>query len=169
MTISFYHQLETLLYFRIYGNNPVVQSLNRCSEILICISPKAQASQFLDYLRSQHRLRIFYTMISIQQHQQQRCVNDFDHYRTEEARYSREMLHCLGYLFEDKYFSSKTLQNQMLTYASQDPDKFYRLTIEAISQLEKQHWFDLLNIFNDDKWNSMIDQGHHVRRYLDFE
>lgn len=137
------------------GNHPVVRSLIPCSEVLICISPKSQANKLLDCLQCQHNFRLFYTIISIQTCGKNWSADELKWFLTDETRYSVEMLHSLGYVFDDKYLFNSTIRNRIIRCAEEDQQTFYQLVQLAIAQLRKCHWTDLLNIFNVNKWRSV--------------
>ncbi|CAF2924367.1 unnamed protein product [Rotaria sp. Silwood2] len=134
---------------RLYGNNPIIESLSRCSEILIRMSSKTNVDQFLDYFHSKYQCEIFYTVISIQRNvcDQWKKI-EFNWYPTADALYAISMLHSLGYLFDDKYLIDKQLQSIMVDLAEEDEKRFYQLTLRAFDELQKCHWLDLTTIFN---------------------
>ncbi|CAF1495011.1 unnamed protein product [Adineta steineri] len=133
---------------KMYGNNPIVQSLNQCTDFLICLSPKSNVDRFLNYFQINYNYTIYYTIITIQRNHDQWSNNYLNSYRTENTRYSISMLHSLGYVFDDKYLNNTILRNQMIELAEENEWNFYNLSLEAYEQLEKCHWFDLTKIFN---------------------
>ena len=133
---------------RIYGNDPLVQSLNQCSDFLLSISPKSTADSFLDELQTNHQFRIFYTTITIQHNIHRWSNMDWNSYRTEHSRYALAILHSLGYVFDDKYLSNSILQRRMIELAEHDEKSFYQLCLEACLQLKQCHWKDLTSIFD---------------------
>ncbi len=130
---------------QIYGNNPIVKSLNQCTDFLISLSPKSNADLFLNEF---NQFKIFYTTITIQQNIYQWSINNLNCYKTEDSRYGISMLHSLGYVFDDKYLNNKNLENFMIELSKQDEKYFYQLSLKAFYQLKKCHWFDLTKIFN---------------------
>ncbi|CAF3637912.1 unnamed protein product, partial [Rotaria sp. Silwood2] len=104
----------------IYGNNPIVKSLNQCTDFLICLSPKTDADLFLDCLQLNYNYKIFYTTILIQHSIYQLSINDLNWYQTDNAGYAISMLNSLGYVFDDKYLHNDILQNCMIELAEQD-------------------------------------------------
>jgi hypothetical protein len=142
---------------RMYGNNSIVQFLNQCSDFLISLSPKSVADSFIDELRSNNNLKIFYTTITIQHSVHQWSRNDFNPYRTDHNRYALSMLHSLGYVFDDKYLNNQILQNQMIELAEQDEKLFYQISLKIYSELKKCHWLDLTNIFRTHRLKSIND------------
>jgi hypothetical protein len=132
---------------RIYGNHSIVQSVNPCSDILICLSPKSHANEFLHYLRCQYRLQIFFTNISIQPNDHRWSDDIFERYDSETARYALAMCHSLGYVFDDKYLFDARLQHRMMQCAIDDEHAFYQLVQRAIIELNKCHWLDLTAFF----------------------
>ena len=142
-------QQNNLCLFRLYGNHPLIQSLNKCSDILIRISPKPDADKFLDYLRIKNQCQIFYTMISIERNQCKLWDQiEFNWFPTNDGLYTMAMLHSLGYLFDDKYLTNQTLQGTILELSEEDENRFYQLGVKAFKELQKCHWFDLSTIFN---------------------
>ncbi|CAF1212000.1 unnamed protein product [Adineta ricciae] len=145
---------------KLYGNHPLIRSLNQCSDFLICLSPKSQVDAFLDNLQLNYHFRIFYTTLTVQVNISQWSMHYFDDYRTDYSRYALSMLHSLGYVFDDKYLNSKTLQNQMKQLAEKDEQQFYQIALKVYYELKKCHWLDLTKLFqqtsvkissNDDK------------------
>lgn len=141
----------------------MIQSLNRCSDILIRISSKSKGEKFLDYLRFQHSCQIYYTMIVIEHNQCKPWDKiEFNWYPTENALYAIAMLHSLGYLFVDKYLTNETLQIIMIDLAENDDQRFYQLAIKAFDLLQSCHWFDLNTIFNEKQFDQ-IQIGVHEK------
>jgi hypothetical protein len=142
--------------FRLYGNDPIIQSLSRCSSILIHISSKLDADKFLDYLRIKNKCQIFYTMISIEHNPHKSWDKiEFNWYQTNDALYAISMLHSLGYLFEDKYLTNQSLQRTMVDLAEKDEKRFYQLAVKAFNELKKCHWLDLTTIFNQKQFKKI--------------
>ena len=139
---------------RLYGDNPIIESLSQCSEILIRISPKTSANQFLNYLHSEYRCKIFYTIILIE-HNRYKPWNkiEFNWYPTEGALYAITMLHSLGYLFDDKYLANQQLQSIMVDLAEEDEKRFYQLALRVFNELQRCHWLDLETIFDRNQLN----------------
>ncbi|CAF3878794.1 unnamed protein product [Rotaria sp. Silwood2] len=133
---------------KIYGNNPIVKSLNQCTDFLICLSPKTDADLFLDCLQLNYNYKIFYTTILIQHSIYQWSINDLNWYQTDNARYAISMLHSLGYVFDDKYLHNDILQNCMIELAEQDENYFYQISLKTFYELKKCHWLNLIEIFN---------------------
>lgn len=148
--IIFSYQFITIdrLKRRVYGNDPIVQSLHQCSDLLICISPKSAADSFLDELQINHQCKIFYTTITIQHHTHRWSNIHWDDYRTDYNRYAVAMLHSLGHVFDDKYLMNSTIRTRMIELAEHDHKLFYQLCLEACSELRKCHWRDLTTIFD---------------------
>lgn len=159
---------NNLSIFRLYGNNPIIESLSRCSDILIRISSKLDADQFLDYLRIKHGCQIFYTIIAIEHNSCKQCDKiEFNWYPMSEALYGISMLYSLGYLFIDKYLMNESLQSKMVELAENDEKRFYQLSLIAFHDLKKCHWLDLTTIFNQKKFNEIQininkDQSYYV-------
>lgn len=143
-----------LCVFRLYGTHPIIESLSRCSDILIRISPKKDANDFVNFLRVKHQSQIFYTIISIEHNT---CPQwdkiEFNWYPTDDSLYGISMLHSLGYLFDDKYLMNKQLQSTMVDLAEQNEKHFYQLTVRAFNELKKYHWLDLTTIFNQNQFD----------------
>jgi hypothetical protein len=140
--------------FRLYGNHPIIESLARCSDILIRISPKLDAEKFLDFLRIKHKCQIFYTIISIEHNAcKQWDKIEFNWYPTNDGVYAVIMLHSLGYLFDDKYSMNNQLQNIMIELAEEDEQRFYQLALKAFDKLRECHWLDLTTIFNRNQFD----------------
>ncbi|CAF1006376.1 unnamed protein product, partial [Adineta ricciae] len=117
---------------KLYGDDPLIMSLRRCSEIVIRIASKAVADEFLNYLRHGCKYDIFYTNISIEQSS---CKSwdaiEFNWYPTIDATYSMAMLHSLGYLFDDKYLMNDQLQGRMVELSEENEERFYQLAVQA--------------------------------------
>ncbi len=151
-----------------YGNDPIIESLSRCSDILIHISSKSDADQFLNYLHIKHRCQIFYTRISIEHNKcKQWDKIEFNWYSMNEAVYAMSMLHSLGYLFHDKYLMNESLQSTMVDLAENDEKRFYQLALIAFDELKKCHWLDLTTIFNQKRFDQIQievkkDQSYYV-------
>ncbi|CAF3120665.1 unnamed protein product [Rotaria socialis] len=135
-------------YENICGNNPIVKSLNQCTEFLICLSPKTNADLLLDYLQLNYHFQIFYTTIVIQHSIHEWSMHDMSWYQTDNTRYAISMLHSLGYAFDDKYLSNESLQSLMIALAEKDENNFYQLSLKAFYELRKCHWLNLIEIFN---------------------
>jgi hypothetical protein len=142
---------------RMYGNNPIVQSLNQCSDFLISLSPKSVADLFLDELRSNNNFKIFYTTITIQHSVQSWSRNHLNSYQTDHSRYAISILHSLGYVFDDKYLNNQILQDQMIESAKRDEKSFYQISLKIFSELKKCHWMDLREIFGNNPLKSVND------------
>ncbi|UJR30133.1 hypothetical protein I4U23_017674 [Adineta vaga] len=132
---------------KLYGNHPLVQSLNQCSDFLICFSPKSRVDTFLDYLQINHHFRIFYTILTVQSSISQWSTNCFEDYQTDYSRYGLSILHSLGYVFDDKYLTNKNLQNQMKILAEENENQFYQLSLKVYYELKKCHWLNLSTLF----------------------
>lgn len=146
-----------------YGNNPIIESLNRCSDILIRISSKSNADQFLNYLHDKYSCQVFYTRISIEHNSCKPWDKiEFNWYPTNESLYAISMLHSLGYLFDDKYLMNQSLQGVMVELAVTDEKRFYQLALTAFYELKKCHWLDLTTIFNQIRIEVNNDKWHHV-------
>lgn len=64
-----------------------------------------------------------------------------------ESLYAISMLHSLGYLFDDKYFTNELLQGIMVELADENEKYFYQLAVKAYNELKECHWLDLTTIF----------------------
>ena len=125
---------------------------------MVCLSPKANANLFLDYLRITYHYKIFYTLISIQHYVHQWSTKDLDRYETDDARYAVSMLHSLGYVFDDKYLHNEAVNRSMIKLAKLNERYFYQLSLKAFHELTKYHWFDLTKIFNENIHKKVNDE-----------
>ena len=142
---------------RMYGNDPIVKSLNQCSNFLISLSPKSKVDGFLNELQSVHHFKIFYTTITIQHSVYQWSNEILNSYPTEYCRYAISMLHSLGYVFDDKYLNNPNLQKLMIDLARRDEKSFYQLSLKAFYELKKCHWIDLVKLFQTNLSKTMTD------------
>lgn len=74
-----------------------------------------------------------------------------DAYKTFKGRYTLEMLHSLGSVFDDKYMTDESLQSMMINLANRDDVCFYRLALNAYEQLQKNESVDLTSFFNEEE------------------
>jgi hypothetical protein len=154
--------------FRLYGNNPIIESLSQCSDILIRISSKSDADQFVNYLRIKHNCQIFYTVLSIEHNPYKQWDKiELNWYPMNDAAYGISMLHSLGYLFDDKYLMNKSLQNTMVELADKDEKCFYQLALTAFHELQKCHWLDITTIFNQQQFDQIqIEVNKNIQIYF---
>lgn len=73
------------------------------------------------------------------------------------SQYAVELLHSLGSIFDNNYLSNENLRNLMIDLAKQDDKCFYQLALHAYKTLQLNNSFDLMTIFNDEKFNTMKD------------
>lgn len=139
-----------------YGNDPLIESLSRCSDIVLRVSSKSDADKFLNYLCAKHQCRVFYTNLSIEEYKTKFWDKiEYNWYSTDEAVYGLSMLRSLGYVFDDKYLTNDYLQSSMVILAETDAEQFYQLTVKAYYELKRHHWLDLTTIFNEEQLNKI--------------
>ncbi len=81
-------------------------------------------------------------------------LNEFPTYH---AQYAVELLHTLGSIFDNIYFSNENLRHVMIEFAKQDDQCFYQLALHAYRQLQINESYDLMTVFNDREFNAMKD------------
>jgi len=87
------------------------------------------------------------------------------------SQYAMELLHSLGSKFDKIYFSNENLQSIMLDFAKRDDHSFYHLASHAYWKLRRNQQYDLLDIFNEEKFNALqsffeIDSDSVITLYL---
>lgn len=153
--------------FRLFGNDPLIESLSRCSDIVLRISSKSDADEFLNHLCVKHNCQIFYTNLSIEQYRNKSWDKiEFNWYSTDEAVYGLSMLHSLGYVFLDKYLTNEPLQSTMVSLAETNEKRFYQLTVKAYYELGTNRWIDLTTIFNEKQFEQVQIQMNNCVYYV---
>ncbi|CAF3170689.1 unnamed protein product [Rotaria sp. Silwood2] len=86
-------------------------------------------------------------------HKNQSWSNSFlEPYQTFKNRYALEMLHSLGFVFDNKYSTNTSLQTMMISLAKRDEKNFYKLALIAYQTLQKDESVDLMTIFNENEF-----------------
>jgi len=86
------------------------------------------------------------------------CSNtNFTEFTTFTGQYAMELLHSLGSKFDTSYFSNESLQSMMVDFAKRDDHCFYQLASHAYWKLRRNNQYDLFEIFNEEKFNTVQD------------
>ena len=148
-----------MILCRLHGHHPIMESLSRCSDMLIRFNSTSDVDHCLEYLRDQCDRQLFYTRIKVRKSPCRSWPTlEWNWYPTDHTRYALAMLHSLGYVFDDKYLSSDPLQITMLAFAEENERRFYPLALKAFHALKDDHGLDLNSIFNQTEFDQIPEE-----------